>query len=75
MSLPSKVTPYTKSTISKYPVFLAAIKQGPASPVELYNQIHTQLSGIQEYFEILDELYALGCIKFDSVSRRIYYAS
>lgn len=74
MSLPSKVTPYTKSTISKFPVFLTVIKQGPASPVELYNQTQTQLSGIPEYIEILDELYALGCIKFDSTSRRIYYA-
>ena len=74
MSLPSKVTPYTKSTISKFPLFLTVIRQGPASPMELYNQIQAQLSGIPEYIEILDELYALGCIKFDSISRRTYYA-
>lgn len=74
MSLPSKVTPYKKSTISKFPVFLAIIKQGPVSPAELYNRTKTLLSGVPEYIEILDELYALGCIKLDSATRRICYA-
>lgn len=74
MSLPSKVTPYKKSTISKFPIFLAILKQGPVSPAELYNQTKAQLSGVSEYIEILDELYALGCIKLDSATRRICYA-
>lgn len=74
MSLPSKVTPYKKSTIFKFPVVLSVIKQGAVSPAELYMQTHAQFSGIAEYIEILDELYALGSIKFDSAERRIYYA-
>ena len=74
MSLPSKVTPYRKSTICKFPFFLSIIKQGPVSPAELYNRTKPLLSGVPEYIEILDELYALGCIKLDSATRRICYA-
>ncbi len=74
MSLPSKVTPYKKSTISKFPVILSIVKQEAMSPTELYMQTHAQFSGIAEYIEILDELYALGSIKFDFAERRIYYA-
>ena len=55
MSLPSKVTPYKKSTISKYPVILSMVKQEAMSPAELYMLIHAQVSGITEYIEILDD--------------------
>ena len=74
MSLPSKVTPYKKSTISKYPILLAVIKSGAISPTELFNQTKGQIDVYSMYIEILDELYALGCINFDSITGRIYYA-
>lgn len=74
MSLPSKVTPYRKSTISKFPILLAKIKHGAISPTDLFNQTQDHVGGYSEFIEILDELYALGCINLDSASGRIYYA-
>ena len=73
MKLPSKILPYNKSYISKFPVLISEIKQGPISPMALYTITKKHFHEISEFIETINCLYAIGCISFDVNSRRIYY--
>ncbi len=65
MKFPSKVTSYKESTISLFPVILTYLEKVDMTPSALYKKIKNKVSGIQEFLEILDCLYALNKIDFD----------
>jgi hypothetical protein len=64
MKLPSKVTPYKESTISKFPVVLSLLEKGDMTPQELYGKVKkTKIENISEFVEVLDCLYAMNKIE------------
>lgn len=63
MKFPSKVTSYKESTIAKFPVALNYLEKNDMMPSELYKKMKNKVSGIQEFLEILDSLYALNKIE------------
>ena len=63
MKFPSKVTPYKESSIAKMPAILEKLEKCDMTPKEL--------SGIQEFIELLDSLYAMR--KIDEKEGTIYY--
>lgn len=63
MRFPSKVTSYKESTIALFPVVLIQLEKKDFTPSELYKKVKNKVSGVQEYLEILDCLYALGKIE------------
>lgn len=65
MKFPSKVTSYKESTIAVFPVVLTQLEKKDMTPSELYKKVKSKVSGIQEFMEILDSLYALNKITLD----------
>lgn len=65
MKFPSKVTTYKESTISMFPVVLSQLEKKDMTPSELYKKMKNKVSGIQEFMEILDSLYALNKIELN----------
>lgn len=71
MKFPSKVTTYKESTISLFPVILTYLEKGDMMPSDLYKKMKNKVSGIQEFLEILDSLYALN--KIELVGEVLHY--
>lgn len=65
MKFPSKVTSYKESTIAMFPVVLSQLEKEDKTPSELYKKMKNKVSGVQEFMEILDSLYALNKIELD----------
>lgn len=65
MKFPSKVTSYKESAIAVFPVVLSQLEKKDMTPSELYKKVKNKVSGIQEFMEILDSLYALNKIELD----------
>ena len=63
MRLPNKVITYKESTISKFPIILAALKEQNLTPATLYKKVKSKVEDIGEFIDILDCLYALGKIE------------
>jgi len=61
--LPSKVTPYRKSILSKFPVVLTALSSQDMSPNELYTKVKSKGISMADYIEILDSLFLLNKIE------------
>lgn len=64
MLLPNKLYSYNESIISKFPGILQILKRAPISVSELYRMVQKDVTGVNEYIEILDCLYALNKIEF-----------
>lgn len=65
MRFPSKVISYKESTIALFPVVLSQLEKKDLTPSELYKKVKNKVSGVQEYLEILDCLYALDKIELE----------
>lgn len=65
MLLPNKLFSYNESILCKLPVVLRELERKPYSVHELYKLVARKMSGVSEYIEVLDCLYALGKIKYD----------
>lgn len=63
MRLPSKVTPYKKSILSKFPAVLMALSEKDMSPNELYMKVKNKGISMADYMEILDSLFLLNKIE------------
>lgn len=63
MRYPSKVTPFSESTISRFPIVLEALENDNLTPRELYRKIGKKVGGMDDYLDVLDSLYALGKIE------------
>jgi hypothetical protein len=75
MLLPSKITTFQNSILSKLPVALNLIQQGNKGAVALFAEMKPNVRDIVEYIEVLDCLYALGKIDFNEETREIEYVS
>ncbi len=65
MKFPSKVTSYKESSLALFPVILKHLEKKDMTPSELYKKTRRKMSGIQEFLEILDCLYALNKIELE----------
>lgn len=72
MKLPSKITSYSESSISKFPYVLKAVREGEKTPLELYSEAKKEHISIAEFMEVLDGLYALRRIDLNEEGR-LYY--
>ena len=72
MKLPSKITSYSESSISKFPYVLKAVREGKKTPLELYSKAKKEHISIAEFMEVLDGLYALGRIGLNEEGE-LYY--
>jgi hypothetical protein len=73
MLLPSKITTFRNSILSKLPLVLELIKQESKSAARLFEEAKPYVRDIAEYIEILDCLYALGRIEYNKEMRTIDY--
>ena len=65
MLFPNKLFTYSESVISKLPIILIELQWESISAVELYKRLADRLTGVSEYLDALDCLYALRKIEFD----------
>ena len=72
MKLPSKVTNYKKSIICKFPVVLRELLNGNMEPDFLFEEIGKKFSGVNEFIDTIDCLYALGMIELNEEGELTY---
>lgn len=73
MLFPDKLFTYSESVISKFPVILDVIKRNPINVKELYIAVNKNVTGTNEFMDVLDCLYALGKIEYDSNQEVLRY--
>lgn len=62
MRLPNKICSFESSYLSRFPKILELLDSGDMSCGELYGKIKSNFSGLDEFLDALDCLYALGAI-------------
>lgn len=72
MRLPSKVTNYRKSIFCKFPVVLMELDNGNMGPDLLFEKTGKKFSGVNEFIDTLDCLYALGMIELNEEGELTY---
>lgn len=65
MLFPNKLFTYRESVISKFPLALQLLQENSMSVGDLYKALNKQLSGVSEFMDLIDCLYALNKIEFD----------
>ncbi len=65
MKFPNKLYSYEESVISKFPITLNLISTHTYTVSELFQIMGSQVSGITEFLNILDCLYAMGRIEMN----------
>lgn len=73
MRLPSKVTPYKKSTLSKFPIVISVLQQQDISPIELFSKVKGKGIDMADFVEILDCLYMLGTVELYAEKEVLHY--
>lgn len=73
MLLPNKLFSYNESILSKFPTVLKELKKEPLGVHELYQKVLGDLSGVNEYIDVLDCLYALHKIEYDDKEGLLRY--
>ena len=73
MLLPNKLISYDQSILPKLPTILKELNDGPISVHELYKRVIKKMSGVSEFIDALDCLYALGKIEFDEKEEVLCY--
>ena len=63
MLLPSKVTSYNESILSKFPLVLSTLKKSDMSALDLFGTVKNGVVDVGEFLEVLDCLYALNKIE------------
>ena len=75
MLFPNKLCSYNESIISKFPVVLKVIKQEPVTVLDLYRQVVGVMTGVNEFIDVLDCLYALHKIEYDDEKEVLRYVA
>lgn len=65
MLFPNKLITYRESVISKFPYVLQMLQEGPMPASELYKSLSGSITGVSEFMDVLDCLFALNRIEFD----------
>ena len=72
MRLPSKVTPYRKSVLEKFPAVIKVLQEGDMRPGDLYQKVKRGVD-MADFIEILDALYLLEKVDFISGKGVLHY--
>lgn len=75
MRLPSKITSYTESVISKFPPILLVLENSDIGTVALYEATMKNFSNVEEFLDTLDCLFALRKIRYDADREVICYVA
>lgn len=62
MIFPNKLYTYEESVISKFPIVLSSIQEAPKPVRLIYSETKSSFSGVPEFYEVLDCLFALNRI-------------
>lgn len=73
MLFPDKLFTYRESVLSKFPAVLDVIKTQPIKVKDLYMAVNKDVSGTAEFMDVLDCLYALGKINYDTQEEVLRY--
>ena len=73
MKLPSKITSYKESVLSKFPPILEVLQNADTGILALYESTMKYFSGIEEYLDTLDCLFALNKVKYDAEREVLCY--
>ena len=72
MRLPSKITSYGESTISKFP---SVLQDANAGVFALYEATMKYFSSIEDFMDTLDCLFALKRIRYDAEREVLCYVT
>lgn len=75
MKLPSKITSYRESVISKFPPILSVLQNADTGILTLYEGTMKHFSGIEEYLDTLDCLFALHKVRYDAEREVLCYVA
>ena len=75
MKLPSKITSYKESVLSKFPPILVVLQNADTGILALYESTMKYFSGIEEYLDTLDCLFALNKVKYDAEREVLCYVA
>lgn len=75
MRLPSKITSYSESVISKFPPILLLLENSDIGIVALYEATMKNFSNVEEFLDTLDCLFALRKIRYDADREVICYVA
>ena len=75
MRLPNKINSFNESIISKFTLVLGALEHGDMMVSELYNVTRNATDDVGDFLEVLDCLYALGRIEYNTETRLLHYVS
>ena len=73
MLLPSKITPFCDSVLSKLPIVLTILKDESKSVSSLFDMVKGNVEDVVEFLDVLDCLYTLGKIGYNPETRFIDY--
>lgn len=75
MRLPSKITSYSESVISKFPSVLSVLQEADTGVFTLYEATMKHFSGIEEFMDTLDCLFALQRVRYDEEREVLCYVA
>ena len=75
MKLPSKIISYKESVLSKFPPILVVLQNADTGVLTLYESTMKYFSGIEEYLDTLDCLFALNKVKYDAEREVLCYVA
>lgn len=75
MRLPSKITSYSESVISKFPPILLVLGNSDIGIVALYEATMKYFNNVEEFLDTLDCLFALRKIRYDADREVICYVA
>lgn len=68
MRIPNKLYSYEESQFPLFSVFIESLMGSPMRPVDLYKELGDLCSGVSDFTDVLDALFALGAVSFDPES-------
>ena len=73
MRLPSKVTPYRNSILSKFPAVMKILAQEDITPGDLFQKVKKSEIDLADFIKILDGLYLLGRVELIQEKGVLHY--
>lgn len=73
MKLPSKVISYKESSLYKFPFVLGALQNVDMPVKTLYIETKKHWESVEDFIDVLDCLFALQRIAYDSEREVLYY--
>lgn len=73
MKLPSKITSYSESILSKFPILLSELNNNGMEIWALYEATGKHFNNIEEFLDTIDCLFALQKVGFNVEREVLFY--